>query len=198
MINHIEGRLIEKNPTNAIIDCNGVGYYLHITVNTYSKIGPSEKCKLLTHVIVSQMDNSQNMYGFFDEQERSTFRHLVSVSGVGASTARMLLSSLSPAEVQQAIASGNVSVFRSIKGIGEKTAQRIIVDLSGKIEKVPHPSGEGFRAGVVHNKTREEALKALLTLGFVKNLSEKAVDKTLSAKPELSVDQVVKEALKNL
>ena len=198
MINHIEGRLLEKNPTNAIIDCNGVGYYLHITVNTYSKIGSSEKCKLLTHVIVSQMDNSQNMYGFFDEQERSTFRHLISVSGVGASTARMLLSSLSPAEVQQAIASGNVSVFRSIKGIGEKTAQRIIVDLSGKIEKIPHPSGEGFRAGAVHNKTREEALKALLTLGFVKNLSEKAVDKTLSAKPELSVDQVVKEALKNL
>ena len=197
MINHIEGRLLEKNPTNAIIDCNGVGYYLHITVNTYSKIGSSEKCKLLTHVIVSQMDNAQNMYGFFDEQERSTFRHLISVSGVGASTARMLLSSLSPAEVQSAIASGNVSVFRSIKGIGEKTAQRIIVDLSGKIEKVPHPSGEGFRMGV-GNKTREEALKALLTLGFVKNLSEKAVDKALSAKPELSVDQVVKEALKNL
>jgi len=191
MITHIEGRLLEKNPTYAIIDCNGVGYYLNITVNTYSKIGSSEKCKLLTHVIVSQMDNSQNMYGFFDEQERSAFRHLISVSGVGASTARMVLSSLSPTEVQQAIASGNVSVFRSIKGIGEKTAQRIIIDLNGKLSPFS-------LAGGVQNKTRDEALRALLTLGFVKNLSEKAVDKALSTKPDLSADQVVKEALKNL
>ena len=184
---------MEKNLTYAIIDCNGVGYYLHITVNTYSKIGNSEKCKLLTHIIVSQMDNSQNMYGFFDEQERSTFRHLISVSGVGASTARMVLSSLTPPEVQSAIVKGDVSVFRNIKGIGEKTAQRIIVDLSGKLEKTISP----FRAGA-DNKTRDEALKALLTLGFVKNLSEKAVDKALSVKPDLSVDQVVREALKNL
>ena len=191
MITHIEGRLLEKNPTYAIIDCNGVGYYLNITVNTYSKIGSSEKCKLLTHVIVSQMDNSQNMYGFFDEQERSAFRHLISVSGVGASTARMVLSSLSPGEVQQAITSGNVSVFRSIKGIGEKTAQRIIIDLNGKLSTTS-------LAGGVQNKTREEALRALLTLGFVKNLSEKAIDKILSVKPDLSVDQVVREALKSL
>ena len=107
----------------------------------------------------------------------------------------MVLSSITPAEVQQAIASGNVSVFRSIKGIGEKTAQRIIIDLNGKISPLTSDSGSGLK---VHNKTRDEALKALLTLGFVKNLSEKAVDKALSAKPELSVDQVVKEALKNL
>lgn len=202
MITHIEGRLLEKNPSYAIIDCNGVGYYLHITVNTYSKIGSlpagqagSEKCKLLTHIIISQMDNSQNMYGFFDEQERSTFRHLISVSGVGAGTARVVLSSLSPAEVQQAIAAGNVSLFRSIKGIGEKTAQRIIIDLNGKL--TPLSSGM-VGANVIYNKIRDEALKALLTLGFVKNLSEKAVDKALSAKPDLSVDQVVREALKNL
>ena len=197
MITHIEGRLVEKNPTHAVIDCNGVGYHINITVNTYSKIGTSEKCKLLTHVIVSQMDNSQNMYGFFDEQERITFRHLISVSGVGASTARMLLSSLTPSEVQQAIASGNVSAFRSIKGIGEKTAQRIIVDLSGKMEKTAY-ANEILNGGMAHNKTREEALKALLTLGFAKNVSEKAIDKTLSSKPELSVDQVIKDVLKNL
>ena len=170
---------------------------MNITVNTYPKIGSSEKCKLLTHVIVNQQDYSQHMYGFFDENERNTFRQLLSVNGVGASTARMVLSSLSPADVQQAIASGNVSVFRNIKGIGEKTAQRIIIDLSGKLEKVPHPSGEGFRVGA-GNKTREEALKALLTLGFVKNLSEKAVDRVLASKPELTVDQVLREALKNL
>jgi Holliday junction DNA helicase RuvA len=172
-----------------------VGYYLHITVNTYSKIGASENCKLLTHVIVSQMDNSQNMYGFFDEHERSTFRHLISVSGVGAGTARVVLSSLSPGDVQQAIASGNVAVFRSIKGIGEKTAQRIIIDLNGKLSPATAGEGLGMRT---HNKNRDEALKALLTLGFVKNLSEKAVDKALSAKPDLSVDQIVREALKNL
>ena len=199
MITHIEGRLVEKNPTHAVIDCNGVGYHISITVNTYSKIGSSEKCKLLTHVIVSQMDNSQNMYGFFDEQERIAFRHLISVSGVGAGTARVLLSSLTPSEVQQAIASGNVSVFRSIKGIGEKTAQRIIVDLSGKMEKILNTGGgEALNGGIIHNKTREEALKALLTLGFAKNVSEKAIDKTLSSKPELSVDQVIKDILKNL
>lgn len=198
MINHIDGKLIEKNPTYAVIDCNGVGYYINITVNTFSKIGTSERCKLLTHVIVSQMDNSQNMYGFFDEQERSTFRHLISVSGVGASTARMVLSSITPAEVQQAIAAGNVSLFRNIKGIGEKTAQRIIIDLNGKIAPVSAEGQGGKQGGLIYNKTRDEALKALLTLGFVKNLSEKAVDKALSAKPELSVDQVVREALKSL
>jgi len=195
MINHIEGRLLEKTPTYAIIDCNGVGYYLNITVNTYSKIGSSEKCKLLTHVIVSQQDYSQNMYGFFDEGERSVFRHLLSVSGVGASTARMVLSSLSPQEVQQAIATGNVSVFRSIKGIGEKTAQRIIVDLNGKINT--EKTGPKISFGA-HNKIREEALMALLTLGFAKNASEKAIDRSLQHNSDLPVDLLIKEALKNL
>ena len=197
MINHIEGRLLEKNPTYAVIDCSGVGYYINITINTYSKIGSSEKCKLLTHVITNQQDFSQNMYGFFDENERSAFRHLISVSGVGASTARMVLSSLSPAEVQSAIAKGDVSVFRSIKGIGEKTAQRIIIDLNGKLSL--SGGGEGLKqGGLMHNKIREEALMALLTLGFAKNNSEKAIDKALSNKSDSSVEQIVKEALKNL
>src|ERR1051326_4259814 len=164
MINHIEGKLVEKNPTYAIIDCGGVGYYINITINTYSKIGSSEKCKLLTHVITSQQDYSQNMYGFFDENERSVFRHLISVSGVGASTARMVLSSLSPAEVQAAIAKSDVAIFRSIKGIGEKTAQRIIVDLSGKIGSLAGGEKPEIKLGGTYNKSREEALKALLTL----------------------------------
>lgn len=196
MINHIEGRLLEKNPTYAVIDCNGVGYYINITVTTYSKIGSSEKCKLLTHVITNQQDYSQNMYGFFDENERGVFRHLISVSGVGASTARMVLSSLSPAEVQSAIAKGDIGVFRSIKGIGEKTAQRIIVDLNGKLDKAVAPAS--WRAGASHNKTRDEALMALITLGFAKNNSEKAIEKALLIKSDSSVEQVVKEALKNL
>jgi Holliday junction DNA helicase RuvA len=197
MINHIEGRLLEKSPAHAVIDCNGVGYYINITGNTYSKIGPSENCKLLTHVITNQQDYSQNMYGFFDENERNTFRHLISVSGVGASTARMVLSSLSPAEVQTAIAKGEVATFRSIKGIGEKTAQRIILDLSGKLAVSGEQSGQRT-GGLIYNKTREEALMALLTLGFAKNSSEKAIDKALSANKDLAVEQVVKEALKNL
>ncbi|HEY4800940.1 MAG TPA: Holliday junction branch migration protein RuvA, partial [Bacteroidia bacterium] len=153
MINHIEGKLVEKNPTHAIIDCGGVGYYINITINTYSKIGNEEKCKLLTHVITSQQDYSQNMYGFFDEKERGVFRHLISVSGVGASTARMVLSSLTPPEVQSAIAKGDVSVFRSIKGIGEKTAQRIIVDLNGKIERQEAALDLSKSAFGKHNKT---------------------------------------------
>lgn len=194
MINHIEGRLLEKSPAHAIIDCSGVGYYINITGNTYSKIGSSEKCKLLTHVITNQQDFSQNMFGFFDENERSTFRHLISVSGVGASTARMVLSSLSPNEVQSAISKGDVATFRSIKGIGEKTAQRIILDLSGKLAV---SSAQGGVMGA-DNKTRSEALMALLTLGFAKNNSEKAIDKALSSKNDLPVEQVVKEALKNL
>src|ERR1039458_510294 len=195
MITHIEGRLLEKNPTYAIIDCNGVGYYLNITVNTYSKIGSSEKCKLLAHVIVSQMDHSQTMYGFFDEDERSVFRHLISVSGVGASTARMVLSSLTPPEVQQAILTSNVAVFKSIKGIGEKTAQRIIIDLNGKLNtEKPTP----LKPFGTHNKTREEALMALLTLGFAKNASEKAVDRVLQLSPDVPVERLIKEALKNL
>ena len=198
MINHIEGRLIEKNPTYAVIDCNGFGYYINITINTYSKIGSSEKCKLLTHVITNQQDYSQNMFGFFDENERSAFRHLISVSGVGASTARMVLSSLSPAEVQSAIAKGDVSVFRSIKGIGEKTAQRIIIDLNGKLSLSSGDEKTDKQGGVMYNKTRSEALMALLTLGFAKNNSEKAIDKALLGNSDSSVEQVVKEALKNL
>ncbi|MFH1004785.1 MAG: Holliday junction branch migration protein RuvA [Bacteroidota bacterium] len=197
MITHIEGRLLEKNPTHAVIDCNGVGYYLNITVNTFSKIGSSEKCRLLTHVIVSQMDNSQIMYGFFDENERSTFRHLISVSGVGAATARMVLSSLTPQEVQQAITLGNVSAFRSIKGIGEKTAQRIIVDLKGKFSSLTMGEESDMGAGI-SNKIRKESLMALLALGFSKNASEKVIDKILATKNDLPVEQVVKEALKNL
>ena len=195
MINHLEGRIIESSPTHAVVDCNGIGYFVNITVSTYSKISGKEKVRLLTHLIVNQQDYSQNMYGFLDEIERSVFRHLLSVSGVGASTARMVLSSLSPGEVQQAITSGNFSIFKSIKGIGEKTAQRIIVDLSGKLDK---DQVQMVNRGGTQNKVREEALMALLTLGFAKNSSEKAIDKVLSAKVDSSVEQIVKESLKNL
>lgn len=192
MINYVRGRLVEKNPGYAIVDCNGIGYYINISVNTYSQLGNEENCKLLTHTVVNQQDNSQHLYGFIDEAERSTFRSLISVTGVGASTARMILSGLTPAEVHQAIGSGEVGVFRKVKGIGEKTAQRIILDLSGKLVPLSQNRSESG------NKTRSEALKALLTLGFSKNQSEKAIDSTLSANPQLAVDQLVKESMKNL
>jgi Holliday junction DNA helicase RuvA len=196
MINHIDGRLIEKSPVHAIIDCNGVGYYISITGSTYAKIGAEERCKLLTHVITNQQDYSQNMYGFFDEDERTVFRHLISVSGVGASTARMVLSSLNPDEVQSAIAKGEVITFKNIKGIGEKTAQRIILDLSGKIV-FSSAEGGGIKINAaLYTKPREEALKALQTLGFAKNNAEKAIDKAY--KNDMPVEVLLKEALKNL
>lgn len=200
MINHIEGKLIEKNPTYVIIECGGVGYFINITISTYSKIENTERCKLFTHIVTNQQDFSQSMYGFFDEQERNVFRHLISVSGVGASTARMVLSSLSPAEVQSAVAKGDVATFRSIKGIGEKTAQRIIVDLSGKLTPL---ASSAEREGEIkldgqYNKYRAEALGALLTLGFAKNIAEKAINKALAGKANVSVEELVKDALKNI
>ena len=199
MLTHLEGKLIEKSPAHAVMDCSGIGYYLHITVNTYSRIRDAEKCRLLTHEIVNQQDYSRHLYGFYDENERSIFRHLLSVSGVGASTARMILSSLSPAEVSKAVFAGNVSVFRGIKGIGEKTAQRIIIDLNGKLPPAAEKIGAGKLSvsGEVHNKSRSEALMALLALGFSKSSSEKAVDKILAEDGSLPVEKIVKDALKN-
>ena len=194
MITHIDGKLVEKTPTYAIIDCGGVGYLLNISLNTFSKIGSSEKCKLYTHLAIRE--DAHVLYGFADQEERILFRHLISVSGVGAATARMILSSLSPAEIQQAILMGNVPVLKSIKGIGEKSAQRIIIDLKGKLGK--DELGPNY-FGTSDNKSREEALSALVMLGFAKNMAEKAVDKVLKAEgSSVSVEQIIKLALKNL
>lgn len=194
MINHIEGRLTEKTPTYAVIDCGGVGYLLHISLNTFSKIGSSEKCRLYAHLTIRE--DAHTLYGFADQEERIIFRHLISVSGVGASTARMILSSLSPAEVTGAIMTGNVAALKSIKGIGEKSAQRIIVDLKGKLGKDDAPM-EFFTAS--NNTTREEALSALVMLGFAKNVAEKALEKVIKAEGNgATVEQLIKQALKNL
>jgi holliday junction DNA helicase RuvA len=194
MINHIEGRLVEKTPTYAVIDCGGVGYLLHISLNTFSKIGSSEKCKLFAHLAIRE--DAHTLYGFADSEERNIFRHLISVSGVGASTARMILSSLSPVEVQQAIMAGNVAQLKSIKGIGEKSAQRIIVDLKGKLGKDDMPAEFFASQG---NTAREEALSALVMLGFAKNVAEKALEKVLKSEGNgASVEQLIKQALKNL
>jgi holliday junction DNA helicase RuvA len=194
MITHIEGKLVEKTPTYAVIDCNGVGYILHISLNTFSKLPDAERVKLLAHFAVKE--DAHVLYGFADSSERDLFRHLISVSGVGAGTARMILSSLSPLEVKQAIVSGNVGLLQRIKGIGSKSAQRIIVDLKDKLAKEETP---GAFAEVASSNVRDEALAALLMLGFARAAAEKAVDKAIkSSQAELSVEQLIKIALQNL
>lgn len=196
MITHIDGKLVEKTPTFAVIDCGGVGYFLNISLNTFSKIGTSERCKLFTHITVNTMDGTQTMYGFFEESERSMFRLLLSVSGVGAGAARLLLSSFGPSELQQVIVSANVTGLRSVKGIGEKTAQRIIVDLKDKVLKEELPASISFSP---HNNIRNEALAALVMLGFVRHAAEKAIDKAInSATHEMNVENTIKQALKFL
>jgi holliday junction DNA helicase RuvA len=194
MITHIEGRLVEKTPTYAVIDCGGVGYLLHISLNTFSKLPEGERIKLFAHLAVRE--DAHLLYGFAEESERNLFRHLISVSGVGAGTARMILSSLTPSEVRNAILSGNVALLQRIKGIGGKSAQRIIIDLKDKIIK---DAPEGDILNSPGSATRDEAIAALAMLGFAKAAAEKAVDKTIkAAEGQLSVEQLIKLALKNL
>ena len=195
MIYHIEGRLIEKTPTYAVIDAGGVGYLMQISLNTFTKIGESENCKLFTESLYIR-DDMPKFFGFADIAERNLFRQLVSVSGVGGSSALLMLSSLSAAEIQSAIVTGNVALLKSVKGIGEKTAQRIIVDLKGKMGK-DELSSEFFVG--THNKLKEEALSALVMLGFNKLGAEKVLDKIIKTEGTgQTVEQLIKAALKNL
>src|SRR5688500_19175866 len=172
MYSHFDGKLVEKNPAYVVIECAGVGYHLNISLNTFAKIGADEKCRLYAHLAVRE--DAHVLYGFHDLDERELFLKLISVSGVGASTARMILSSLSPDEIRSHINSGNVGALKSVKGIGEKTAQRIIVDLAGKLGET---SKNNFL--VSHNKLKEEALLALISLGFARNAAEKSLDKAI-------------------
>lgn len=193
MIEFISGRLIEKNPAYAVIDCNGVGYYLNISLHTFSQLPADEACKLYAHVAIRE--DAHTLYGFADQFERQLFRLLISVSGVGASTARVILSSLNPIEVQEAIANADVNLLKSIKGIGAKSAQRIIVDLKDKIAKAENEVDISFQSS---NTTKDEALSALDVLGFNKNAAEKVIDKLLRSGDSFSVEELVKNALKNL
>lgn len=194
MIHHIEGKLVEKTPTYAVIDCGGVGYLLNISLNTFSKIADSASCKLFAHLAIRE--DAHVLYGFADRDERELFLDLISVSGVGPGTARMILSSMSPGEIRQAILGGNVAALKAIKGIGEKSAQRIIVDLKGRMGKNQDLPANFFPGD---NKVREEALTALVTLGFARAAAEKAVDKVLKAEGNVvSVEHLIKLALKNL
>jgi holliday junction DNA helicase RuvA len=195
MIYHIEGKLVEKTPTYAVIDAGGVGYVMQISLNTFSKIGDMEKCKLYTEQLYVR-DDMPRFFGFADIAERNLFRLLVSVSGVGGTSALLMLSSLSATEIQTAIATANVAVIKSVKGIGEKTAQRVIVDLKDKMGKSDF-SSEIFLGS--NNTLKEEALSALVMLGFNKVAADKALDKIIRTEGTgQTVEQLIKSALKNL
>ncbi len=193
MITHIQGKLTEKNPTHVVIDCNGVGYMINISLHTYSQIADSEHLKLYTHLQVKE--DSHTLYGFSSLAEREIFRLLISVSGVGASTARTMLSSLTPVQVREAIATSDVVLIQSIKGIGAKTAQRVILDLKDKILKIYEIDEVSVSKG---NTNKNEALSALEVLGFVKKQAERVVDKIIATQPDANIETIIKQALKNL
>ena len=193
MITHIKGKLIEKNPTYVIVECNGVGYWLNISLTTSSQIADDESVFLYTHLLVKE--DSHTLFGFKTKTEREIFRLLISVSGVGPSIARTMLSSMTTEEIQQAIGTGNVSVIQSVKGIGAKTAQRVIIDLKDKILKSYTIDEDSLNQ---NNTTKEEALSALEVLGFTNKQSEKVLDKILMEDTSVSVEILIKKALKNL
>lgn len=193
MITHIQGRLVEKTPTEVVIDCHGVGYHINISLHTFSLLPESENLKLFTFLQVKE--DSHTLYGFVEKQERELFKLLISVSGIGANIARTMLSSLDPMQIIQAIASNDVATIQGIKGIGAKTAQRVILDLKDKVLKVYDIDDVSV---VSRNTNKEEALSALEVLGFARKTAEKVIDKIVREVPNASVEDLIKQALKNL
>jgi len=194
MYEFIKGKLVEKNPGYAVVEAGGIGYLLNISIHTYSVLKEDEACMLYTHLVVREDD--MLLYGFAEPGERELFRQLITVSGVGVNTARMILSSLSPEEVYEAIAAGDSALLQRVKGIGGKTAQRIIIDLKDKVsrELIPHE-----KSGFLHNTKKEEALSGLIILGFPKMVAEKALSRVIDAEgTSLTVEQLIKQALKIL
>lgn len=197
MISYIKGHLSSKNPAQVVIECNGIGYALFISLNTYSKIADQQEVQLFVESMYVRDDNPK-FYGFAEEDERDLFRKIISVSGVGGSSAILMLSSLSTPDIVGAINTANVAMLKSIKGIGEKTAQRIVVDLKGKLGK--HEGGISSILAPSYNKNKEEALMALTTLGFQKLAAEKALEKAIKQQGigTDNVELLIKTALKNI
>ncbi|EAR15952.1 Holliday junction branch migration protein RuvA [Robiginitalea biformata] len=193
MIEHLTGRLIEKHPTHLVIECAGVGYFVNISLNTFSALPDEEQLRIYTHLQVRE--DAHTLFGFYSVAEREAFRLLISVSGVGASTARTMLSSMTPAQLREAIASGDVPAIQAVKGIGAKTAQRVILDLRDKILKIYDLDEVSLKPD---NTNKEEALSALEVLGYSRKQSEKAVDTVLRQDPSASVEGIIKQTLKNL
>ena len=194
MITQLQGKLVEKNPTHVVIDCHGVGYFVNISLNTYSALPEGEAIKLYTYLQIKE--DAHTLYGFLTKAEREVFVLLLSVSGVGASTARTMLSSLTATHVRSAIINGDVATIQAVKGIGAKTAQRVVLDLKDKMLKL-----QDFEEISINtlNTNKEEALAALEVLGFVRKQAEKVVDSIIkSNSEELSVEEIIKQALKRL
>jgi Holliday junction DNA helicase RuvA len=193
MIAHLQGKLVEKSPTQVVIDCGGVGYHVNISLHTYSLLPATDFIKLFTHLQIKE--DSHTLFGFVEKSEREIFKLLLSVSGIGASIARTMLSSLDPKQITNAIASGDVVTIQSIKGIGSKTAQRVILDLKEKVLKLYDLDEVSMSQS---NTNRDEALSALEVLGFVRKASERIVEKIVKEAPDSSVEYIIKQALKNL
>ena len=193
MYAYITGKVAELTPAYAVIDNNGIGYFINITLNTFTAIGEQEQVKLYTYLQV--LEDAHNLFGFYSQKERDIFELLISVSGVGCNTARLILSSLTVNELSTAIVNEDFKTIQAVKGIGAKTAQRIVIDLKDRVKKFEFAEEV---AGVVNNTVKSEALSALVILGFSKNAVDKALDKLLKQMPEASVEVLIREALKML
>ena len=193
MIAQIKGKLIEKYPTHVIIDCNGLGYMVNISLHTYGQLGDDEAIKLFTHLQIKE--DSHTLFGFFQPIERTVFRLLISISGIGASIARTMLSSMSPIEIQHAILTENLAAIKAVKGIGLKTVQRVLIELKDKVQKI---EGNDEIPILQSNRTKEEALSALEVLGYPRRQSEKVIDNILQSTPDSSIEEVIKIALNKL
>ncbi|MCQ2301958.1 MAG: Holliday junction branch migration protein RuvA [Bacteroidales bacterium] len=189
----ISGKIVEKSPTYVVVDNNGIGYLINITLNTFTAIGEKEETRLYTHEQI--LEDAHNLFGFASQKERDLFELLISVSGVGCNTARLILSSLTVNELSNAIANDDVKTIQAVKGIGVKTAQRIVIDLKDKLKK------SDFQTEIFdtpNNTIKAEALSALTILGFSKAAIEKALDRLLKQMPDATVETLIKEALKVL
>ena len=193
MITQLQGRLIEKFPTHVVIDCQGVGYEVHISLHTFGQLGDDENIRLYTHLQVRE--DAHTLFGFFEPMERSIFRLLISISGIGASIARTMLSSMTPHQIQQAIVHEDLAAIKAVKGIGLKTAQRVLIELKDKIQNV---AGMEEISSSRSNTTKEETLSALEVLGYPRRQAEKVIDNIIQSAPESSVEALIKQALNKL
>ena len=193
MITLLHGRLIEKNPTYVVIDCHGVGYEVNISLHTYEQIGSAENIRLHTHLQIRE--DAHTLYGFYQPVERSIFRLLISISGIGANIARTMLSSMTPTEIQQAIVNEDLAAIKAVKGIGLKTAQRVLIELKDKIQNV---RGMEEIPSFKSNTIKEETLSALEVLGYSRKQAEKVIDNIIQGAPESSVEELIKQALNKL